>query len=1132
MSMKLTTESFLSLVKQSGLVDQEQLKKFWKDHKVQVDRQADSRGLANELVDRGTLTRWQADKLLQGKHKGFFLGKYRLLSHLGTGGMSSVYLAEHVLMRRRVAVKVLPQMRVDDSSYLQRFHREAQAVAALDHRNIVRAYDVDQEGKIHFLVMEYVSGQSLQDLVAKQGPLDPIIAAEYIRQAAEGLSHAHRAGMVHRDIKPGNLLIDEKGVVKLLDLGLARFFDDKEENSLTIQHDEKVLGTADYLAPEQALDSHSVDIRADIYSLGCTLYYMLTGHPPFPEGTLAQRLLSHQSRIPNPIGNERTDVPASLIVIVEKMMAKKMDDRYQTARDTAQALQDWLSDNGGQTWGDMNPYVAGLSGVVPGSGIRSPQSTPTGPAEPAPVATAVPAQHNNHFAPPVTNGASEPVAEAIATSPPSVAPPVETFPSGTDINSAGETFTTAPIGEVPEPPDNESQLAAFLSNLSGNDHSAGTHPVETEAPAPAAKAPEPVAPPEPAPPVAANPGPAQAVPVQAVPVTPAAAPVTAQEVPMTPVVAASVVTDPVPAVPVTAAPVVAAPVTAAPAVPPVAESPVAAPVTATPVVAAPVVPATAAPLAPVPAAPIEPVPVTATPVAATAVPLAAVPVTADPAPAPWMPAGEAEPNFDAGNAGFGFEPPQFDGPPQFDPGHAAPAVAAAAWGGDAGLAGTSGTAVATAPGATATAGKPGKSGISKPAKLALASGVIVALLSVGFLWRGGDEQKVTKKSKGKSRKAVAAKSADEEPGAQVRQVAVPLTRRLSVGPTEKYKTITAALANARKNVNTHRRASQIITLTGGRYAERIVMEENDPRGIRIVAAEGQEVVLAPSAPGPAVVLKGKIENFRLEGIQIDATGKEVAIQVAGWLSGLNLRDLTITGFTKFGISAEAPQSYGDEREKILFENIVFRPGSPQAVGVSLKKVKESSSHVRVGHCRFLGPMATGLLIEGDALDVASVNSIYYKTTTGIRLQGTALLKSLVFANNTFTQGDRGIVFAEMPNKDSNNLAFYNNLFLQLKGPAAVVEKDFKEVPFLQMVATSGTGIANNWTDTAKAEKNVIHLFEAAGGRYGVKGLKFLSTDPGQANFMLAAPAGSQSRVGGPSANLYGPQVGSGIPPKK
>ena len=316
MAIKLTPESFLNVVKQSNLVTGDVLKRMLADLREDGVPLDSSREIADQLVERGLLTRWQAEKLLQGKHKGFFLGKYRLLKLLGKGGMSSVYLAEHVLMRRQCAIKVLPTKRVNDTSYLGRFHREAQAVASLDHPNIIKAYDVDKEmekdTEIHFLVMEFVDGRSLQEIIQQDGPLDYQTAADFIRQSAAGLAHAHHAGMVHRDIKPGNLLIDRNGIVKLLDMGLARFFNDGDEESLTVAHDEKVLGTADYLAPEQALDSHSVDARADIYSLGCTFYFLLTGHPPFTEGTLAQRLMSHQTKEPPAVTEDRPDIPADI----------------------------------------------------------------------------------------------------------------------------------------------------------------------------------------------------------------------------------------------------------------------------------------------------------------------------------------------------------------------------------------------------------------------------------------------------------------------------------------------------------------------------------------------------------------------------------------------------------------------------------------------------------------------------------------------------------------------------------------------------------------------------------------------------------------------------------------------------
>ena len=360
MSLTLSTESFIAVVRKSGLVEHERLSRFV----AESSDISDATQLAERLVAANLLTKWQTEKLLQGKHRGYFLGKYKLLSLLGKGGMSSVFLAEHLLMRRRCALKVLPSKRVDDTSYLERFHREAQAAASLDHPNIVRAYDVDHQAdgdkQIHFLVMEYVEGTSLQDLVPAKGLASFLDAAEFSRQAALGLEHAHQSGMVHRDIKPGNLLVDPNGVVRILDLGLARFFTvDEGDEALTIRHDEKVLGTADYLAPEQALDSHTVDARADIYALGCTLYFTLAGQPPFTEGTLAQRLLAHQVKVPPAIESLRPDIPSSLASIVRKMMEKKPDDRYATSADLENALFRWIDQNADNTWRTTHSVVYG-----------------------------------------------------------------------------------------------------------------------------------------------------------------------------------------------------------------------------------------------------------------------------------------------------------------------------------------------------------------------------------------------------------------------------------------------------------------------------------------------------------------------------------------------------------------------------------------------------------------------------------------------------------------------------------------------------------------------------------------------------------------------------------------------------
>ncbi len=337
-----TSEEFLALVRKSGIVDQDRLTTYTHQLGDGPSFPKEPKKLANLMVRDGVLSYFQSAQLLLGKWRGFTVGSYKVLERLGSGGMGIVYLCEHKVMRRRVAVKILPLNQVDDPSSLERFHREAQAAAALDHPNIVRAHDYGQEGNLHFLVMEYINGVSLQETVQKNGPMAPIRAAHYIRQAALGLQHAHEtAGLVHRDIKPGNILVDRTGTVKILDMGLARFTHD-QSHGITSKYDEKsVLGTADYLAPEQAMCSHDADIRADIYSLGATFYFLLTGRPPFGNGTVAQKIIWHQMRPVRPIREIRSDVPEGMANVVEKMLAKEPDQRYQVPAEVAQALTPW-----------------------------------------------------------------------------------------------------------------------------------------------------------------------------------------------------------------------------------------------------------------------------------------------------------------------------------------------------------------------------------------------------------------------------------------------------------------------------------------------------------------------------------------------------------------------------------------------------------------------------------------------------------------------------------------------------------------------------------------------------------------------------------------------------------------------
>ncbi|HEX4613006.1 MAG TPA: serine/threonine-protein kinase, partial [Urbifossiella sp.] len=381
---------FLDLVQKSGVADEAKLKAYLDRVGGPAALPAEPSKAAGHLVRDGLLTYFQAEQILQGKWKRFTIGKYKVLERLGSGGMGTVFLCEHKLMRRRVAVKVLPTAKSTDQASLERFNREARAAAAVDHPNIVRAFDIDQDENLHFLVMEYVDGTNLQDLVKKAGPLDPVRACHYIYGAAVGLQHAHEMGLIHRDIKPGNVLLDRTGVVKILDMGLARLIHDTDDH-ITRKYDENILGTADYLSPEQAEDSHTVDIRSDIYSLGATFYFLLSGSQPFPEGTIPQKLIWHRSRQPRSIRDTRPEVPEGVVSIVSRMMAKKPEDRFQTPAEVIAALQPWVSvpipPPSDQEMPQLSPAVAAalgnrpaaqraaagpslLVGSDPGSGVR------------------------------------------------------------------------------------------------------------------------------------------------------------------------------------------------------------------------------------------------------------------------------------------------------------------------------------------------------------------------------------------------------------------------------------------------------------------------------------------------------------------------------------------------------------------------------------------------------------------------------------------------------------------------------------------------------------------------------------------------------------------------------------------
>ena len=1130
---KITPEMFVGLARQSGLIDGETLRLVLREIRFDQKNVADTPRVADFLIDRQLLTRWQADKLLQGRNKGFLLGKYRLLSHLGTGGMSAVYLAEHRLMRRRVAIKVLPKASARGASHLERFHKEAQAVAALDHRNIVRAYDVDQEGDIHFLVMEYVSGRSLQEIVASEGPLAPIPAAEYIRQAAEGLNQAHKSNLVHRDIKPANLLLDDRGTIKVLDLGLVRFFDEREDSSITRRHDEKVLGTADYLSPEQALDSHSVDIRSDVYSLGCTFYFLLAGQPPFSEGTLAARLLAHQTRKPTALAEIAPRVPEGLSDIVRRMMAKRPEDRFQSAREVSQVLVDWLRENGGETWAEMHPVVggavAGLGYSTPPASAESGVATGSSTAPGAKPSESVPPAGTADW----SEGRGWPGESHI---------PVEGgVPSSRDRLSEGIS-TPGPMpyeqssDDRPRPGEEASpEFEEFLRQTSNADDPGGrwsrTAPV-SDSVAPLSEA-VPVAPSQGALPSPSSPG------------------VRSESEGSERKAAADSATTPVsPVSPPPAADdaladtrVLSVPVAASPATPP-AESRSIEPVSGE-----------GGPPEPKPfAAPVQP---------------PAAPAEGELLLGAIGEEGEAEATHEtlvmpAVTAPIELEPQTPAGPPTLQ---TAPPVAE--------------PDEAAVPGWMAESENPRRRGSRKAVRAALTSpripqkepaaatpsvtrdaaaesrrrllwivggNALLALLTVGIWFTfGPGKAKPAKtnpsaessnrgtggKTKGGSKKRRNGTAPEDDFPATGATPTVS-RRELRVGPTETYKSLAAALAEAKNFQASSRSARQTIVLPGGMLAERITLDQSWPRGVVI---KGQGTVLAPSGPEPVVSVvasQGELPNFQLEDVVIDATGKETGIRLAGNLESSRFANLSIRGFSREGVLLEGVQSFGGV--PVVFERILIEGATqPQAVGFEMTRRGDlGNNRIRLRGCRLLGPLAAGVRARDEAIDVEVEETIFHQSKVGLHLQGSnPNWRNLLMAANTFHQVGQGVVFDNMPGPATDGLSFFNNLFVESAERDASVAQGFNEAVFLQMFASNPGGIDFNWTTRSAANPPVPSelpsLFVARSGRYGVQP-QFVSVDPGSDDFLRPAPGSPQGNVGQAEALLpkkrFGNQVGA------
>ncbi len=471
---------------QSGLIDADNLQACW-DAIVPEKRVSDQidRRLARQAVHAGMVTLWQAQQLLAGKSSGFKINRYTLLDLIGQGGMGRVYLAKDTRLNRQVALKILSPERVNNPRAIARFQREARVGAQLQHENLVRIYDEGEANGKCYLVMEFIEGKNIGSMIADNGPIPYGIAAKLIRQVALGLEHAQLKGLIHRDVNPYNILVTKDTVAKLTDLGLA--IDLAENDQVT--RDGATVGTFDYVSPEQARHSHSVDTRSDIYSLGCSLYHMLAGRVPFPSPSLPEKLFHHQSIEPDSLLGIVPGIPEGLVEVVRKMMSKQPEDRYQSPKDVAHALEPYVeglefSSNASR---DEVSSVRAIPSAAPtkisGHIEPTPPPSPTSAAEPSPGLDlginfggepAQPAAAGFDLgialdlggeSTPAAKAAPAPKAEPAATpkpapvkpSPPAAAEPPKPAAGGIDLGIAldfgGESAPAAPApAKAPAPP--------------------------------------------------------------------------------------------------------------------------------------------------------------------------------------------------------------------------------------------------------------------------------------------------------------------------------------------------------------------------------------------------------------------------------------------------------------------------------------------------------------------------------------------------------------------------------------------------------------------------------------------------------------------------------------------------------
>jgi serine/threonine protein kinase len=452
----LTVEGFLKTVLRSGLLSSPQLQVALQP--VPPERLADAKFLANHLVKTGKLSRFQANKLLQGVIKGLVLGPFHMLAPIGKGGMGAVYLARDSRSQQLVAVKALPPKRAKaEERLLARFRREMEICQRVTHPNVARTFEVGVDDDVHYIAMEYIPGKNLYKLVSEEGPLPVARAARLFQEVCLGLEHAHAQGLIHRDIKPSNIVITPDDRAKVLDLGLAMMHGEVQADRTVVGGQGYIVGTLDYLAPEQADDAFTVDLRSDIYGLGCTLYFALTKQAPFPGGNALQKLLRHRCDTPVSVCRLNSEVPPEMSAVVDKMMAKRKEERFATAAQVCAALTPW-SPKGPQALPNATPPSAKPAAVLlpaAPAAISAPGPAAANFADSGPTSTAsfVVKKHaaGTLRMPPLPRPAPPPASEAAdaAAPPPAKPAPPREAPNSWFAETAPAAMPAEPVPPLP-----------------------------------------------------------------------------------------------------------------------------------------------------------------------------------------------------------------------------------------------------------------------------------------------------------------------------------------------------------------------------------------------------------------------------------------------------------------------------------------------------------------------------------------------------------------------------------------------------------------------------------------------------------------------------------------------------------